>query len=135
VTRRGIREYSEAVRGRYRVARKRAKTVIIDEFVATTGMHRKAVIRLLNRRARASGKRKRGRPRLYGPEVVAALKVAWEASDYLCSKRLQPFLAELVGILKTCGEMTVTGETEAQLCRMSPSTIDPDIIGALAREL
>jgi hypothetical protein len=55
---------------------------------------------------------------------MAALKVAWEASDCLCSKRLQPFLPELVGILKRYGELTMTGETEAQLCQMSPSTID-----------
>jgi len=55
---------------------------------------------------------------------MAALKMVWEASDCLCSKRLQPFLPELVGILKRCGELTMTGEIEAQLCQMSPSTID-----------
>jgi hypothetical protein len=55
---------------------------------------------------------------------MVAMKVAWEASDCLCSKRLQPFLPELVGILKRCGELTTTEETEAQLCQMSPSTID-----------
>jgi hypothetical protein len=55
---------------------------------------------------------------------MAALKVVWEITDYLCSKRLQPFLPELVGILKRCGELTMTGEIEAQLCQMSPSTID-----------
>jgi hypothetical protein len=42
--------------------------------------------------------------------------------------RLQPFLPELVDILKRCGELTMTGEIEAQLCQMNPSTIlDPDI--------
>jgi hypothetical protein len=124
VTRRSIVEYAEAVRGRYLRATKKAKTEILNEFVATTGMHRKSVIRLLNRRGRSPGKEKRGRPRLYGLEVMAALKVVWEASDCLCSKRLQPFLPELAGILKRCGELTMTGEIEAQLCQMSPSTID-----------
>jgi len=123
VTRRGIAEYSEAVRERYTRAAKKEKAGILNEFVATTGMHRKSVIRLLNRRKRSSGKR-RGRPRLYGHEAMAALKAAWEASDCLCSRRLQPFLPELVGILKRCGEMTVTPEIEAQVCGMSPSTID-----------
>ncbi len=70
------------------------------------------------------GKKRSGRPRLYGLEAMAALKVAWEATDRLCSKRFHPFLPELVGILKRKGELSVTEETEAQLCRMSPSTID-----------
>ena len=124
MTRRSIIEYAEAVRGRYFQAGRKAKAGMLNEFVAATGMHRKAVIRLLNRRGKSSGKKKRGRPRLYRLEAMAALKVAWEASDCLCSKRLQPFLPELVGILKRCGELTMTGETEAQLCQMSPSTID-----------
>ena len=124
MTRCSIVEYAEAVRGRYFRAAKKAKTEMLNEFVATTGMHRKAVIRLLNRRGRRSGSKKRGRPRLYKHEAMVAMKVAWEASDCLCSKRLQPFLPELVGILKRCGELTTTEETEAQLCQMSPSTID-----------
>ena len=124
MTRCSIVEYAEAVRGRYFRAAKKAKTEMLNEFVATTGMHRKAGIRLLNRRSTSSGSKRRGRPRLYRHEAMAALKVAWEASDCLCSKRLQPFLPELVGILKRYGELTMTGETEAQLCQMSPSTID-----------
>jgi len=124
VTRCSIIEYAEAVRKRYFWARKKAKTEMLNEFVATTGMHRKAAIRLLNRKGRCSGSKKRGRPKLYGHEAMVALKVAWEASDCLCSKRLQPFLPELVGILKRCGELSMRGEIEAQLCHMSPSTID-----------
>ena len=124
VTRCSVKEYAEAVRGRYSRAYKKVKTETLNEFVATTGMHRKAVIRLLNRRSRPSGKKKRGRPRLYGHEEMIALRVVWEASDCLWSKRLQPFLPESVGILKRCGELTTAGETEAQLGRMSPSTID-----------
>jgi len=124
VTRWSIVEYAVAVRGRYSRVCKKEKTGILNEFVATTGMHRKAVIRLLNRRDRSSRQKKRGRPRIYRHEAIAALKVTWEASDCLCSTRLQPFLPELVGILKRCGELSMTEETEAQLCRMSPSTID-----------
>ena len=124
MTRRSITEYAEAVRGRYFRASKKAKTEMLNEFVATTGMHRKAVIRLLNRRNRSPGKKRGGRPRLYGLEVMAVLKVAWEAADRLCSKRFHPFLRELVGILKKKGELSLTEETETQLCRMSASTID-----------
>jgi len=51
------------------------------------------------------------------------LKTAWEATDHLCSKRLQPFLPEMVKVLTRKGELTVSAETEAQLARMSASTI------------
>jgi hypothetical protein len=106
------------------ICNKKMKTKILDEFVAVTGLHRKAAIRLLNRGSRPSGKKRSGRPRLYGLESMAALKVAWEATDRLCSKRFHPFLPELVGILKGNGELGVTEEAEGQLYRMSPSTID-----------
>ena len=124
MTRRSILEYAEAVRDRYSRASKKMKTEILNEFLANTGLHRKSVIRLLNRRNRSPGKKRGGRPRLYGLEVMAALKVAWEAADRLCSKRFHPFLPELVGILKGKDELSLAEETETQLCRMSPSTID-----------
>jgi hypothetical protein len=72
VTRRSIVEYANAVRGRYQRATKKQKTLILNEFVANTGMHRKAAIRLLNYRDRKHKKR-RGRPRLYGLDVMAEL--------------------------------------------------------------
>jgi hypothetical protein len=124
VTRRSITEYAEAVRGRYLRSTKKVKTKILDEFVAATELHRKAAIRLLNRRGRPPGKKRSGRPRLYGLEAMAALKVAWEATDRLCSKRFHPFLPELVSILRGKGELSLTEETETQLCHMSASTID-----------
>lgn len=124
MTRRSVMEYAEAVRERYSRSSKKKKTEILNEFVATTGLHRKAVIRLLNRRSRPSVRKRRGRPRLYGLEAMAALKVVWEATDRLCSKRFHPFLPELAGILKRKGELSLSEGTEAQLCRMSPSTID-----------
>ena len=124
MTRRSVIEYAQAVRERYLRAPKKAKTKILDEFVATTGLHRKAAIRLLNRPNRLPERKRPGRPRLYGLEVMAALKVAWEAADRLCSKRFHPFVPELVGILKRTGELTVSQETEAHLAKLSPSTID-----------
>jgi hypothetical protein len=50
--------------------------------------------------------------------------VAWEATDRLCSKRLHPFLPELIKVLRRYGDGTITAEIEVQLCRMSPATID-----------
>jgi hypothetical protein len=90
VTRRSILEYAEAIRERYLKCRKTAKIKILDEFVAATGLHRKAAIRLL-RRVSQKRIKKKGRPKVYSLEAISALKVAWEASDRLCSKRLHPF--------------------------------------------
>ena len=124
MTRGSIREYAEAVRGRYFLAVKRERGKILDEFTKVTGCHRKAAIRLFSRGNQPRTNKKRGRPRRYGANVAEALRVAWEATDRLCSKRLHPFLPELVPILRRHGDSTMTVEIEAQLCQMSPSTID-----------
>ncbi len=120
----GRREYTEAVRGRYLRAGKKEKGRILDEFTQVTGYHRKAAIRRLRRGSQPQPGKRRGRPRRYGPQVAEALKVAWEATDRLCSRRLHPFLPELVRVLRRHGDRTMTAEVEAQLCQMSPSTID-----------
>jgi len=124
MTRGSIKEYTEAVRGRYIRASKKEKGKILDEFTEVVGYHRKAAIRLLHRTNQVRVNGKRGYPRQYGAPVADALRVAWEAMDRLCSKRLHPFLPELVKVLRRHGEITMTDEIEAKLCQMSPSTID-----------
>jgi hypothetical protein len=124
VTRRSILEYARAVRPRYFKSTKKMKAQILDEFMANTGMHRKSLIRLLNKPDQ-SGKRKRpGRPRSYSLETEATLRMAWETTDRLCSKRLQPFLSELIEVLTRTGEIKVTVQTKEQMVSMSASTID-----------
>ncbi len=105
-------------------SKKAVKTKILDEFALASGLHRKAAVRLLNRVKKKGARKRSGRPKLYSLEAVSALKVAWEASDRLCSQRLQPFLPELASVLKREGELTITEETEGELNRMSVSTID-----------
>ncbi len=124
MTRHSIREYAQAIRNRYKKADKKEKGKILDEFTKATGLHRKAAIRLLNRVDKPQATRRLGRPRKYSHEVVGALKTAWEAGDRLCSKRLHPFLPEMVRVLRLNGERNITVEVETQLCRISPSTID-----------
>ena len=124
MTRRSVLEHVKAVRPRYLKALKEAKTKILDEFIATTGMHRKAAIRLLNRRDNLEKRKNSGRPRQYDIAVEAAIIKAWEATDRLCSKRLQPFLPELVKVLMRAGEIKISAEIKSQLVQMSASTID-----------
>lgn len=124
MTQRSIREYTEAVRGRYLRACRKEKGRILDEFTKVTGYHRKSAIRLLHQTNKPKASRKRGRPRKYGAALVESLRSAWEATDRLCSKRLKPFLPELVKVLRRHGETAISAEVEAQLCQVSPATID-----------
>ena len=78
------------------------KKVILDEFCKVTGQHRKSAIRLLHRVRDVTSKR-HGWPRAYGSESILALKVAWDATDHVCSKRLAPFLPELFPMLEHHG--------------------------------
>ena len=124
MTRGSIREYTEAVRGRYHRASKKEKGRILDEFTNVIGCHRKSAIRLLKAKRRSDLRRRRGRSKEYGADVVGVLRLAWEATDRLCSKRLQPFLPELVPVLRKYDDTFISTQVAAQLRRMSPSTID-----------
>jgi len=123
VTRRSRMEYVQALRKRYFRAAKEEKGKMLDEFTQVTGLHRKAAIRLLNRPDAPGGNKRHGRPAMY-KDVLQPLIAIWEASDRLCSKRLQPFLPEMIRVLRQHGEQQIDASKEAQLCRISPSTID-----------
>ncbi len=116
------REYTQLMRERYRKAGKKEKSQILDEFIKVIGYHRKAAIRTLLKIPKAKN-RHRGRPSQY-KEVVEPLQAIWEASDRLCSKRLQPFLAEMIQVLKRNGELKIDATTEAKLIKLSAATID-----------
>ncbi|MCZ7567367.1 MAG: ISNCY family transposase [Ardenticatenaceae bacterium] len=66
----------------------------------------------------------RARARRYGGEVQEALRIAWEAANFICAKRLVPFLGELVPSLERHGHLNVSDGTRAQLVAISPATAD-----------
>jgi hypothetical protein len=122
VTRRSIEEYAQALRPRYENGTKEQKGLMLDEFTQVTGLHRKAAIRLL-RKPENRVSRRPGRKREY-MDLVEPLKTIWEASDRLCSKRLHPFLPEMLRVLRRHGEVHTNATAEARLCAMSASTMD-----------
>ena len=67
---------------------------------------------------------KRPRARFYGKAVQEALKIARCASNCLASKRLSPFLAELVPVLERHSHLELKDEVRHQLISRSPATID-----------
>lgn len=117
-------ELAGAVRERYLRADRRGKAAILDEFVASTGYHRKAAIRLLRQGPPPPRRGHGGRPRAYSAVVVGALRAAAEASGWLCGKRLAPFLAELVPALAADGVIRLGPADRAALVAMSPATVD-----------
>ena len=116
-------EVTAAIRERYAASGRAAKGVILDEFVAVTGVHRKHAIRLLS--AKGAERRPRGRPKTrYGRVVAEALVLLWEASDRVCSKRLKPMIPVLLPALERHAQIAVDDELRAALISVSPATID-----------
>ena len=123
MTRDAIWQYAEAIRCEYLRASRGRKKAMLDHFCTVTGHHRKSAIRLL-RGGRAATSGRLGRPRLYGSDFVVGLKKAWEATMCVCSKRLAPFLGELVPNLEEKRLLRVSPQVRDQLMKVSPSTID-----------
>lgn len=120
---RAVREYLDALRPRYGLVKKPKKTRLLDEAERVTGYTRKAIVRLLHRQP-APHHPRRGRPRRYGKSHETALQQLWIASGHLCSKRLGPFLPELLAALERHGELTVPARVRHTLEAISPATID-----------
>ena len=123
MTRHSIHEYAASVRQRYRRGRRAEKGKILDEFCATTGLHRKAAIRLL-RPDRQLKTVRRGRPRRYGSAVMAPLRLVWETGDRMCGKLLVAVMATTVVALERHGELQLQAEVRELLLSMSASTVD-----------
>ncbi len=120
------RELLFQVAPRYREASHSHKSLILNEFIAATGYARKYAIRLLTQPLPlvAPASISRPRPPRYGPQVQAALKTAWAAANFICAKRLVPFLPELVPSLERHGHLSLTSEIRTQLLAISSATAD-----------
>jgi len=121
----------------YRQARKPEKTRRLDELVELTHYTRRHARRLMSqhgRKLRLNQKRvvvgdvnqrgSRERARFYDEPVVAVLIKIWKMMDYICGKRLQPALAELIRVLERHNELSCDRETRAKLLKISAATID-----------
>ncbi len=117
------RELVQRLQPRYLKADRQEKARILDEFVAVTGMHRKAAIRRLRQQNRPN-KEHRGRQKTYTGSVVSALVTIWRICGGICGKRLQPILADMVDSLERHNELKLDHETKTLLLRVSSATID-----------
>jgi hypothetical protein len=116
-------ELVTALTERYARSSKSERSVILDEFVAVSGYHRKHAIRLLGARQKRAAPERRARRR-YGNAVREALIAVWEASDRVCSKRLKPLVAVLLPALERHGRLAIDAEVRRLLLEISPASMD-----------
>jgi hypothetical protein len=130
------------VGSRYIKATKKEKGKILDEFCATTKYNRTYSARILrNSPGRVVGfskiggrkvkyvigkakKTKRKRNKIYTYDVFLALRKIWTIFDFICSKRLKPFMAEAIKKLQKHKEIKLTPIVKQKLIKISASTID-----------
>ncbi len=121
---RSKKELLEVIRPRYLKATRKEKKQILDEFIAATGYHRKYAIRVLKHRPKSKGLKKPGKQKVYGSDVIQALTAIWEVCGRICSKRLKPFIPEMIVVLERCQELILDEHVKAQLLTISRATID-----------
>jgi hypothetical protein len=86
-------EYLRAIYERYQRAARKDKKVILSEFCANTGYHRKYAIRLLNGPPPEGQRRPpRRRGMSYSQQTLKVLTAVWEAAGYPWSVRLKALL-------------------------------------------
>lgn len=130
------RELLVQIAPRYLTATHTLKSRILDEFIAATGYDRKYAIQLLSKPlpSKIPPAITRTRAPKYGPEVQQALKIAWAATNFICAKRLVPFLPALVSSLELHGHLTLSEPTRQQLLNISPATADRILQSARIKE-
>lgn len=122
----------------YQRGSKKERGRILDHFVEATGYNRSYSASLLRNHGKrvevAPGvvlegsarvkKQAAARKRTYGAQEEKALKKVWKAMDYICGKRLAPYLPEIVPLLVRQGELKVSKSTAEKLSQMSAATVD-----------
>src|SRR6266487_3094579 len=100
------RELLAVTAPRYRAAHRQERSRILEEFVASTGYHRKYALTLLNHPlSKVPVRKPRQRARRYPLAVQRALITCWHVANSICSKRLVPYLPALVAVLERQGEL------------------------------
>jgi len=84
----------------YLKANKKRKGEILDAIREVSGLTRKGAIKRFRRmQVRDPGTEdKRGRPRYYLPDVIAALKDMWDIGSEACGENLYPMIGEYIDI-------------------------------------
>jgi hypothetical protein len=118
------RKYLKLMAPRYLNTGRSARSALLTEMEAVTGLHRKSLLRLLHAPSlERTPQQPRLRRRTYGPVVADVVRVVWESLDYLCAERLTPGLLATAQQLAQWEELVLTQETAAQLATISRPTV------------
>jgi len=126
--------YLARLRARYRKASKKERSAILDEYVKTTGCHRKYAIGVLRgKRRQAKGPIRRPRRTTYREEEAQVLLILLDLFDGICSKRLRAALDVELPRLYTNGAVAMSLDCYEKLMRISPASIDRLLVGQRLR--
>lgn len=123
----------EKLMARYKKSGKKAKSKLLDEFIALSGYNRcyaRRVLRLGHKELNDPYRFlevfpvHKGRKKKYTQKVLDALKKIWGILNFPCGKRLVPFLPEILRVLDRCGELRPTKDVGEDLKGISPATVD-----------
>ena len=117
-------ELIAATAARYAAADRKQRGLILDEFSAVSGFHRKHASRLLRHGPSKTRTEPRPSRRLYDEAMREALVLFWEASDRVCGKRLRAMLPILVSAMERHGHIDLAPEVRTGVLTMSAATID-----------
>jgi hypothetical protein len=117
---------------RYAVAKPKEKSKIIDEFVSVTGYLRKYAIHLLNKKdsleqyggGHVKGTIIKRNKKKYDESLKAPLLTIWYAANQICSKRLVPFIPDLLVVLERFNHIALPADIRTKLLQISPATVD-----------
>lgn len=112
--------FEEKKREYWRANRKR-KGEILRAVVELTGLTRKGAIKRFLRMQRHDPRisERRGRPRYYLPDAIAALKDIWEIASEPCGENLHPMVSEYIDTQIRVGVWHHSDEATAKLRAMS----------------
>ena len=122
---------------KYRTAKKKDKTKILDTFIDQTKYGRKYAIHILANEGKVKplgkkvklkathrSEKKRIYPRYYDDAVKNALVPIWEAFNYQCGKLLAPFIHANIECIGTDPKFDFCDEVIMKLRNISAATID-----------
>lgn len=120
------KELLGSIQNRYQKSSYLEKKNLLDNFIEATGYNRKHAIKLLKQSIVRLRKKKvtHSRASKYNPEVRQALITTWYAANQICSKRLVPFLPDLVEALERNKHLSLPEEVRSCLLSLSPATAD-----------
>jgi hypothetical protein len=126
------RKYLHKMKPLYYQATRSQRSALLTEMQAVTGLHRKSLIRLLHSDLRRKQRRRQRGP-TYTQATQEVIRQCAEALDYPCAERLQPVLLSTARSLARHGHLTLSEEVEAQLQKVSVSTVRR-IVGPVRRQ-